>query len=82
MQKNLISTYKYLLIGYGFGGFTVLLGCVILIFGEVGRGIGNTVYQFRGFDRLFCLYPMFIGLLFIFGGRAKHSEYINKDKED
>ncbi|MGB5445343.1 MAG: hypothetical protein WBM99_07525 [Psychromonas sp.] len=78
MKKNLISTYKYLLIGYGFGGFAVLLGLVILIFGEVGRGIGDTVYQFRGFERLYCLYPIFIGLLFIFGGREKHTEYKNK----
>ncbi len=53
---------KAILQNYGLKLFSLLctLGALqIFIFGEMGRGIGDTVYRFDGLERLF-------GLIFLF----------------
>lgn len=69
---------KELIAAYIFGGLAILAGVIILIFGEIGRGIGDTIYQFRGFERLYGFYPIVIGGFIIFAFRVKHS----KDKDE
>jgi hypothetical protein len=68
---------KELICAYIFGVFAILTGLVILIFGEIGRGIGDTIYQFKGFERLYGFYPIVIGAFIVWVFRVKHS----KDKD-
>lgn len=69
---------KELLGAYIFGGLAILLGIVIILFGEIGRGIGDTIYKFRGLERLYGLYPIAIGSIAIWAFRIKYS----KEKDD
>ncbi|MEJ6475172.1 hypothetical protein [Pseudoalteromonas piscicida] len=71
---------KELVIVYIVAGLAILSGLVILVFGEVGRGIGETLFKFDGWERLYGLYPIAIGLIAIWGFRIKHSANDDKDQ--
>jgi len=70
---------KELLLIYIFSSLAILLGLIIIVFGEVGKGIGESVYKFEGLERLYGLYPIAIGIFFIWVFRFKYSLNNKKD---
>jgi hypothetical protein len=71
---------KELLLVYIFSSLAILLGLIIIIFGEVGRGIGESIYVFKGAERLYGFYPIAIGIFFIWAFRLKYNLNNKKDK--
>lgn len=59
---------------YVFGGIAILGGLKIIIVGEIGRAIGESLYRFEGLERLYGLYPIAIGSLAIWLFRWKYKE--------
>ncbi len=55
---------KEIFIGYCLTIGGIIGGIWVIIFGEIGNSIGNCVFTFRGWERLFGLYPMLVLTLY------------------
>ena len=64
-----------LIIGYAFSLLAILGGIVIILFGEISSGIGDGAFRFDDWERLYGLYPIALGSLFLWGFRIKHQDH-------
>lgn len=74
------SFHQTALPGYLFGAIATAAGIYILIFGEMGRGIGDTIYHYDGLERMVhSLYCFVIGGASIWAFRFKAKIELKKE---
>jgi len=75
---------RELILPISFGIVAIMAGLIIIITGELGLGIGDTVTRFDGMERLYGIWPIIIGVVFIslFVAKYKSSNKKISNKEE